>query len=152
MSTTPAPTFVPCVVETPFRHNDPEVAAQLACYLPTVMRACFDAGLSPYASHDTIPRMLAASAGTAIDHTDADADLRARGIAAGYAWSDRADVIVFGVDHGWSSGMQAALARVVDTIARRGSHPTLYRYCAGKLECVTLADLVGDIAARSWGA
>jgi hypothetical protein len=146
MSTpTPAPTFVPCVVETPFRSTDPEVAAQLARYLPTVMRACFDAGLSPYASHDTIPRMLAATAGTTIDHTDADADLRSRGIAAGYAWSEVAQAVVFGVDHGWSSGMKAALER----IQKRASTCGVYRYCGGKLARVSLLTLVEDIAARS---
>jgi hypothetical protein len=143
--------FVPCVVETPFRSFDPDVAAARARYLTTVMRACFNAGLSPYASHDTIPRMLAASvfafADVGIDYTDSDADLRARGIAAGDAWRDIARAVVFGLDHGWSEGMMAALDRLQDrSLMLPRDLPSLYVYRHRSLEPTTLANLLADAA------
>lgn len=112
------------VVETPFRAADPVLGAELQKYLARVMRACFDAGLSPYASHQTIPWLLAASLGSEVDTADRDPALRDRGIVAGYAWADKADVVVFGTDYGWSEGMKRALDRVIQ---RRG--PGFYVKC-----------------------
>jgi len=107
-------TFRTAVVETPFRSADIQIGADLQKYLARVMRACFDAGLSPYASHHTIPWLLAASAGSQIDTADRDPTLRERGIAAGYAWAGKADEVVFGIDWGWSDGMRRALERVIE--------------------------------------
>lgn len=97
-------------VETPFRASSPEQGRAHIAYLAEVMAWAYAWGWSPYASHDTIPRLLAK--GGEIDTADADVLARARGLAAGDAWAERADLIVFGVDLGWSPGMRRRLAHV----------------------------------------
>jgi hypothetical protein len=101
-----------CVVETPFRAPTPELGLVYLDYAAEAMAACFRARLSPYASHDVIPRLLAAQTKSAVNTADDDAALRKAGIEAGYAWQRCADVVVFGVDHGWSEGMRDALKRL----------------------------------------
>lgn len=93
----------PAIVETPFRGATPEEGAANLEYLAEVMAFVYGWGWSPYASHDIIPRLHAH--GAAVYAADADVAARAKGLAAGDAWAERADLVVFGIDRGWSPGM-----------------------------------------------
>lgn len=97
----------PAIVETPFRGATPEEGAANLEYLAEVMAFVYGWGWSPYASHDVIPRLNAR--GGPIDTADADVAARAKGLAAGDAWAERADLVVFGIDRGWSAGMKRRL-------------------------------------------
>ena len=85
------------VVESPYAGD----LERNASYLDACLADCFRRGESPYASHAIGPRAL----------EDAVPEQRRRGINAGFAWADVADVVVFYVDLGWSSGMKAALLK-----------------------------------------
>lgn len=87
------------VIESPFA-GDVERNIR---YLRACMRDCVLRGESPYASHGllTQPGVL----------DDNDPEERKKGIEAGYAWWGGADLIVFYVDLGISTGMRAALER-----------------------------------------
>ena len=70
-------------------------------YANRALRDCIDRGEAPIASH-----VLLAFSG-ALD--DANPERRAAGMAAGFAWTERADLVAVYVDWGVSSGMQAGI-------------------------------------------
>lgn len=71
-------------------------------YLKAAIRDCILKGEAPFASHMMYPGAL----------NDDDPAERKLGINAGFAWWNAAELIVFYVDLGWSTGMRAALDRV----------------------------------------
>lgn len=86
------------ILESPFRtsiDNDQTVHYE---YLQTCIRNCLRRGESPYASHQML---------TAALNDDVPAE-RTLGIKAGYEWYGAADMVVFYVDLGFSSGMHLA--------------------------------------------
>ncbi len=91
------------IIESPFAGD---VERNIA-YARRAMRDCLKRGEAPYASHllYTQPDVL----------DDDIPDERKAGIAAGYAWWDQADAILFYVDYGMSPGMNAALDRAART-------------------------------------
>ena len=90
------------VIESPFAGD---VARNLA-YVRAAMADCLRRGEAPYASHAlyTQPGVL----------DDDKPDDRLLGINAGFAWREKADLVAFYVDLGWSRGMDAALRRLCD--------------------------------------
>ena len=87
------------VIESPFAGK----VEQNLAYVRACMAHCIHRGESPFASHAlfTRPGVL----------DDAKPHERTLGITAGFAWSAKADLRVFYVDLGWSSGMKAALTK-----------------------------------------
>jgi hypothetical protein len=71
-------------------------------YLRACMRDCLLRDEAPYASHALYTQL-----GVLDDGIPAE---RERGIAAGFAWREQAELVVFYVDLGWSRGMEAAYA------------------------------------------
>lgn len=67
------------------------------------MASCLRRGEAPYASH-----ALYTQTGVLDDNVP---EQRKLGIEAGYAWWDKADLIAFYLDLGWSHGMRAANER-----------------------------------------
>lgn len=90
------------VVESPYAGDVEENLK----YLRACLKDCLERGETPYASHGllTQPGVL----------DDLDPEQRKWGIEAGLAWHDRADLVVFYVDRGWSGGMAAAFSRCMD--------------------------------------
>jgi len=87
------------VIESPYRaYSELELQRNLA-YCRALVRFVVNRGDSPLASHLDITQAL----------DDRDPEQRERGIAAGLARLRVADVHLFGVDLGWSSGMKRAL-------------------------------------------
>jgi hypothetical protein len=89
--------LIPVIVESPFA-GDLERNRK---YLDACLADCYRRGEAPHASHAIGPRAL----------DDRDPEQRRKGIEAGYAWWPSATRIVFYIDHGMSSGMQASLTR-----------------------------------------
>lgn len=91
------------VIESPYAG---EVEANVA-YAKRCVMDCLQRGESPYASH------LFFTQDGVLD--DLDPEQRKLGIEAGFAWRDRADVIVFYVDRGISRGMKASFKNIPRT-------------------------------------
>lgn len=85
------------VLESPFAGD----VAQNVAYAKRCMRDCLARGEAPIASH-----LLWTQPGLLRDHNPGE---RSLGIAAGLAWQEVADAVVFYTDLGMSGGMQAAL-------------------------------------------
>lgn len=115
------------VVETPFRAATEAEGARNRVYLGALLEHCYAWGLSPYASHDVVPRILGVR-----DNADADVEARVRGLAAGDVWAERADVIVFGVDLGWSEGMLRRLRHTWQRGARAPLRDVLFAQRSGR--------------------
>jgi len=82
------------VIESPYAGDvEKNKAYARACVLD-----CLARGEAPIASHLLLTQVL----------DDDDPEQRAAGIAAGMAWHVVADLVVFYVDRGWSTGMLAA--------------------------------------------
>jgi hypothetical protein len=115
------------VVETPFRAATDVEGARNRAYLDALLEYCYAWGLSPYASHDVIPRIIGMR-----DNADTDIVARVRGLAAGDVWAERADVIVFGVDLGWSEGMLRRLRHTWQRDARAPLREVLFARRSGR--------------------
>lgn len=87
------------VIESPFAGN---IEHNLV-YVRACAADCLRRGEAPYASH-----MLYTQPGVLDDNKPEE---RALGITAGFAWGAKADLRVFYVDLGWSSGMKKALTK-----------------------------------------
>lgn len=98
------------MIESPLRGD----YALHVAYARTCMRDSLSRGEAPFAMH-----LLYAQDGILDDKVPEE---RARGIAAGLAWSERADLVAVYCDLGISDGMQAA----IDAAAERGT-PVVYR-------------------------
>lgn len=87
------------ILESPFAGDVPRNLA----YARACMSDCLARGEAPYASHllYTQPGVL----------DDTKPDERALGMAAGFAWGERADATVVYTDLGTSSGMVAGIER-----------------------------------------
>ena len=93
------------ILESPYAGDAPRNLA----YARACMADCLARGESPYASHllYTQPGVL----------DDSKPDERALGMAAGFAWGERADATVVYTDLGTSAGMVAGIERA--TVAGR---------------------------------
>lgn len=91
------------IIESPYRGANQSERLRNVSYLKRCIRDCIMRGESPYASHGLLPGAL----------DEDQAEERLRGIEAGYEWWFVAELIVFYVDYGWSSGMKIAKARVL---------------------------------------
>lgn len=91
------------VIETPFAHpkGDKLALKRVLRYLRAALRDCLMRGEAPFASHGLYcqPGVL----------DDWIVEQRAHGIAAGFAWADRADARVVYTDLGVTKGMQAGI-------------------------------------------
>lgn len=88
------------IVESPYAGDvEGNVAYARAC-----LADCLRRGEAPLASHLLYPQVLD-------DLLPAE---RAKGIAAGLAWAQRADAGIFYIDRGISKGMEAAAAFYAD--------------------------------------
>jgi hypothetical protein len=89
------------VVESPLAAPTPEGAAENRAYACRCARHVLDMGDSPYASHLFFdqPGIL----------DDLVPEERKLGIAAGFAWGERADVVAVYIDRGVSRGMRAGI-------------------------------------------
>lgn len=90
------------VIESPYSSGTvvsiPAVVARNVRYLRACMRDSVLRGESPYASHGLLTQE------GVLDDTIPEE--RTRGIEAGFAWREVADLTVFYVDLGWSGGMK----------------------------------------------
>ena len=86
------------IVESPYAGD----VERNVVYARRAITDCLLRGEAPIASH-----LLFTQPGILDDDIP---EQRRTGIAAGLAWFPRADEIAFYTDHGWSSGMRAALA------------------------------------------
>ena len=84
------------IIESPYAGD---IEANVA-YARRAMRDSLDRGEAPYASHllYTQPGVL----------RDAVQEERNRGMACGYNWMAKADLVAFYIDRGWSPGMKKA--------------------------------------------
>lgn len=87
------------LLETPYAGD---VLRNLA-YARACMRACFGFGWAPFASH-----LLYTQPGVLDDEIGVE---REQGMEGGFAWGERAELTVLGVDLGISRGMQAGIDR-----------------------------------------
>lgn len=87
------------VIESPYKSECAWDLQRNLAYCRALVRFVVNRGDSPLASHLDITQAL----------DDRDPEQRERGIAAGLARLRVADVHLFGVDLGWSSGMRRAL-------------------------------------------
>lgn len=108
------------VVETPFAHEkgDKDRLRLLLRYARAALRDCLMRGEAPFASHAiyTQPGVL----------DDWIPEQRAQGIAAGFAWKDRADATVVYEDLGISDGMMRGIERATSV-----GHAVEYRSVPG---------------------
>lgn len=113
------------IVESPFGAPNPEAVARNLKYLRACMKDCLDRGEAPFASHG-----LYTQEGVLDDWKP---DEREKGIQAGFAWRQVAEVTVFYVDLGISGGMRAGLKhaqKVIDSAAF--PHTMEYRWLGGE--------------------
>ena len=82
------------IIESPYKG---ETEKNLA-YLQRCILDCISRQEAPFASHQMYTSAL----------DDQIEEQRALGIEAGLAWRNKADLIVFYVDYGWSTGMNLA--------------------------------------------
>lgn len=87
-----------CVVESPYRSVSSRELQRNLAYARALCRFVLDRGDVPFASHLDITQCL----------DDRDPQQREQGIVAGLARLRVADIHLFGVDLGWSSGMDWA--------------------------------------------
>jgi hypothetical protein len=82
-------------------------------YVRACMKDCLYRGEAPYASHALYTQL-----GVLDDQVP---DQRRRGIEAGFAWRNVAELVVFYEDLGWSRGMEAARTKLIeDNLVRTG--------------------------------
>lgn len=98
----PPPVWRRVILESPFAGATPEARLRNLAYARLAVRDCLSRGEAPLASH-----LLYTQPGILDDSIPAE---RAYGIAAGRAWRDYADAIVFYTDLGVSKGMQQMLS------------------------------------------
>jgi hypothetical protein len=91
------------VIESPFAHQKGDVVAATRTmnYLRAAMRDCLLRGEAPYASH-----ALYTQEGVLSDWEPSE---RALGIAAGFAWGEKAELRVVYTDLGITSGMSKGI-------------------------------------------
>lgn len=94
------------IIESPFAPNDKHTTEEHIQYARECMRDSLLRGESPYASH-----LLYTQDGVLDDTKPAERKL---GIEAGFMWRDVADLTVFYIDMGYSSGMQLGLQDCID--------------------------------------
>ena len=82
------------------------------------MADCLARGEAPYASH-----LLYTQPGVLDDNVPGERKL---GIAAGFAWREKAEWVVFYLDLGWSNGMKDA-----ENLARAEGSKVEYRFLGG---------------------
>lgn len=89
------------IVETPYRGKTDEETERNLMYLQKCMRVCLMRGDAPFASHGlyTQPGVL----------NDKILEERMRGIYAGFAWHQRSQASVVGIDLGFSTGMKLGI-------------------------------------------
>lgn len=105
------------VIESPYAGD----VALNEKYARACMKDCLKRGEFPIASHllYTQPGIL----------DDTIPEERALGVAAGFAWADKADYVVFYMDRGWSLGMIAAYQRY-----RKNGPPVRFCYIGSDWE------------------
>ena len=87
-------------IESPFRHEDPEVQFLYIKYAGACAKSCIDAGENPFISHLLFTQFL----------DDNDPDDRILGMNLGFEWAKLCDkTIIFG-DMGVSEGMIKGIA------------------------------------------
>ncbi len=95
-------TFVPVIVESPFKSNEESSEEEHKDYLERCLLDCVTKGETPYASHKMLTKCL----------NDAVPEERALGISAGLAMARilarHGGVPTFYLDYGWSNGMLLA--------------------------------------------
>jgi len=104
------------VIESPYGRNvdgsvaNAETVARNVCYLRACMADCLRRDEAPIASHAlyTQPGVL----------DDSKPEERKKGMLAGWAWHERADVVVCYSDLGVTLGMQAGLTHA-DSVGRK---------------------------------
>lgn len=101
------------IIESPYRGTELNERWRNIGYLRECIADSLRRGEAPFASHKMYPGVL-------------DEDIpseRALGIAAGRAWYQAAEAIIFYVDRGWSPGMKKAFVEAMNagiTIEERG--------------------------------
>lgn len=88
------------IIESPFAGATPSAIARNLRYARSCIRDSISRGEAPIASH-----LLYTQDGILLDTIPEE---RTLGIACGYAWMKKADLIVFYTDLGWSNGMRMA--------------------------------------------
>ena len=91
------------IIESPFAGTPEHSEKEHRDYLDRCIKDSIDRGESPYASHKMLVDSL----------DDSDPEQRKIGIEAGLAWGTMANIIVFYLDYGWSSGMENGLCQHV---------------------------------------
>ena len=94
-------------IESPWRTTDASTRARYLSYARDAVADALARGEAPFASH-----LLYTQPGIATEGwtDDADPAIRARGLAAGLAWTAQADCIAVYVDLGITEGMLTAIA------------------------------------------
>lgn len=88
------------MVESPYRAQDLETLIRNLTYGNAAVRDSLLRGEAPFAMHLFYPNWLC-------DDIETE---RAKGIACGLAWLERADLVAVYQDHGVTTGMAAAIA------------------------------------------
>lgn len=95
------------VIESPFGSTPEGERASMPTvfdnvdYLRRCLRDSLRRGEAPFASHALYPQVL----------DDATPEERAQGMAAGFAWGERADLVAVYIDRGTTPGMAEGIER-----------------------------------------
>ena len=95
------------IIESPYAGNTQENLR----YLRAALAHSLSLGEAPFASHAIYTQE------GVLD--DTKPEQRKQGIEAGFSWWEKAELIVFYVDLGWSRGMEAAYTRAVGRLLPR---------------------------------
>lgn len=89
------------MIESPFGSKDPAIVEENKKYLDQCIADSLELGEAPYASHKLYPGAL-----------DDNIPLqREKGMAAGFAWGEKAEYVAVYVDRGISNGMVEGIKR-----------------------------------------
>lgn len=97
------------IIESPYAAAPEHDVESNVAYARRCVRDSLARGEAPIASH-----LLYTQPGVLDDDVP---DERTQGIAAGLAWAEAAEAIVFYIDHGWSKGMKEACMAVINGAA-----------------------------------
>jgi len=94
------------VIESPYAGKTDEETRENVDYAKHCVHDCLKRGEAPYASH-----LFFTQPGILDDKVQGE---RILGINAGFAWAEKADVVVVYMDRGMSSGMKKGIERAIE--------------------------------------
>ena len=89
------------LIESPFKAPTADLSILYSQYLARAIHDCFKRNEAPFASHGFYTLFL----------NDTIDEERRKGICAGFAWGEAAELVAVYVDYGISNGMKAGISK-----------------------------------------